>query len=254
MKLLHTVGEGIYATKNLYLHKKSPVLVYAPGRVGSMSLIKNLRKAGVFSFKIESFVSEKRGATLFTKKHILDAEKKAKIITLARDPVAMMATYFYSKALRGWIREATDAHAAGDIPRLQEIFIETCLKTQRLDYHLYWYENDFAPSLGFSVFEYPFDTEKQFSIIEHERFPTLILRTELDDYIKSKAIQTFLGGTPVTLTRENIRTEKKGGEKYNEFKETLSIPVDILDKIYAAPYVTHFFSPEEIMNLKQKWS
>jgi hypothetical protein len=254
MKLRHTIAEGTYAYSNLYLKKKTPVIVYAPGRVGSMGLIKNLRDADVFSFKVESFIDEKRGATQFCKKHVVDAKKSAKIITLVRDPVAIMSSYYFSKGTKGWLPEAKTALESGDVPALQKIFVSEVLRTKRLDSHLYWYENDFNPSLGFNIFDYTFDTQNQHTVIDHPQFPTLVVRTELSDLKKEATLNNFLGTTNIKITRENVRTEKVGTEIYKKFKESLSLPSDILEKIYTAPYAAHFFSNEEREQLRKKWS
>ena len=254
MNLGHKISEGVYAATNLYLKKKKPTIIYAPGRVGSMGLIKNLRDAGVYTFKVESFQNEDRGAVHFCKKNFIDSDKPTNIITLVRDPLAMMCTYYYSKMIRGWIPGAKEAYDKQDVKELQNIFINSCLNTNRLDSHLYWYEKDWLPSLDFSIFDYPFDTTRQYSSFNHDKYSVLTMRTELADQEKQLALEAFLQTKPINLTRENVRTEKPGSEGYAEFKNTLSVPEEILEKIYSASYLTHFFSSAEIESLKTKWS
>lgn len=254
MNLSHKVSESWYAASNLYFKKHKPTIIYAPGRVGSMGLIKNLRQAGVFTFKVESLLNEPQGAAKFSKRFIINTKRPVNIITLVRDPLSMMCTYYYSKMIRGWIPGAKEAYDEQDIKKLQEIFIESVLNTKRLDSHLYWYENDWERALGFSIFDYQFDKDKQYSTFDHEQYSVLAMRTELPDTEKQTVLEEFLGAKPISITRENIRTKKPGSEGYQEFKETLHVPTDILEKIYSAPYVTHFFTTEEIASLKQTWS
>lgn len=254
MNMLHKFREATYAYNNLYLQKKSPVIVYAPGRVGSMGLIKNLREADIFSFKVESFASESRDAAFFCRKHILERGRAAKIITLVRDPLDIMTSYFMSKSDKGWIPGSQEALYNGDTCTMQKIFISEVLQTPRLDHHLFWYENEFIKNLELDIFTHPFDTKEKYSLIENIRFPTLVLRTELDDNKKQSLVNSFLNTNNVLITRENTQQQKKFYQTYLAFKKNLSVPQQALERIYTAPYVTHFFSPEEIKELVAKWS
>ncbi len=245
--------KGLYAYTKIYIKRESPVLVYAPGRVGSMGLLKNLRDVGIFSFKVESFKIERRGTTQFVKKHIINKKKPAHIISLVRDPVAIMGSYYFSKCSNGWIPDGSRALEKNDIKRLIDIFIEQVLKTERLNSHLYWFENEFYKYTGIDVFEHMFDTDNMFGIVEHELYPTLIIRTELDNTKKAEVINTFLGVKNVTITRENTRNKKDNADLYARFMSQLHIPLNLLEKIYSSPYSQHFFSDAERESLKAKW-
>lgn len=254
MKIARFLSTAIYTVKNFWLLRKDPVIVYAPGRVGSMGLIKNLRKAGVFSFKVEFFNGKTSGSTKFVKKYILNSERHANFITLVRDPVDIMASYFFDKCAKGWLQNGKGALQSGDMITLNRLFIDVVLKTSRLDQHLYWFEEDFFENLGISALNIPFDHSQKIGQVSTDRFRILIIRTELDDTKKSDHINIFLGTNNVTITRYNQGKDKEYATTYKNFKEQLKIPGELIEKIYTAPYVTHFFSEEEIRSLKTKWS
>lgn len=228
--------------------------MYAPGRVGSMGLLKNLRQSNTFSFKVESFISENRGATKFCQHKILNSKRPANIITLVRDPMSIMCSYYFSKCIKGWIPGMKEALADKNIPLLQQTFIDEVLLSERLDSHLYWFENDFIPSIGYNIFDHPFSTENKYSVIKNELYPTLVMRTDLPDSEKSLAVSDFLDCPKITITRENVRSDRPGSDTYAEFKNSLSVPTDIIEKIYTAPVSTHFFSPTEQDEMRKKWS
>lgn len=238
----------------LYLKKTEPVIIFAPGRVGSMALHKNLSELGIFVFKLEFLNIGNSGAARFAIKHVFKSQRPAKIITIMRDPVTMMISYFFSKAAAGHLKEAHTAWKEKDVLQLQQLFIKEVLTSYRLDSHLYWYERDFVRATNINVFDHAFDTFNKHAIINHPIYPTLMLRTEMDDTIKATQISNFLHIPIFTLTRENTRSEKPDKELYERFKETLTLPTELLDKIYTAKVCTHFFGPEEIQSLRKQWS
>ncbi len=255
MKALLLKGQKV--TKflyQLYVLKVTPVVIFAPGRVGSMALHKNLQEAGVFVFKLEFLDIGDSGAAHFVIRHVFKRKRPAKLITIIRDPVTMMVSYFFSKASAGHLPEAHQAWKEKDVPKLQELFIRDVLESYRLDSHLYWYETDFLRATGIDIFGYVFDTVNKNSTIDHPLYPTLILRTEMDDEVKVAAIIKFLQIPPFILTRENTRSQKADKELYEAFKKSLSVPPEILQKIYTSKLCTHFFSSEEITTLRNLWS
>lgn len=252
MKFWHRIKEGLYAYSGLLMGEK-PVLICGPGRSGSMALLADLRRAGVYAFKVESFFSEHRGSVRFVKKHIL-SKNRVHIITLVRDPVSVMASYYFSKAGRGRIQGAKEALENENIDEMRRIFIDDVLRTTRTKRHLYWYEEEFKKALGIDVYAYPFETDKQQTVISHERYPTLILRTELDNDAKKQAVAKFLGITGLTVTLSNARAHKPLYELFQTFKKRLCLPADIIDELYSSPMAQHFFSKDEVRELKAKWS
>ena len=255
-RLYHRLIEGVYAVGNRYLKRRTPTLIYAPGRVGSMALFSDLREAGVFVFKIESLKRKNFRAQRFARRHIIDAKIKVNIITLIRDPIAMLCTYYFSRVIRdpALVPEASEAYRNGDTATLQDIFINDFLTSEVLDRYLRWYEDDWEPQLGFSFFDHPFDIAKQCGRFDHGRYRVLALRTELADEHKAEAVAGFLNLPGIVLTRRNVRAKRSEGKLYQEFKKTLVLPPEILDKVYDSPLCQHCFSQSEQEALRRKWS
>ncbi len=244
-KILKKTKTGIQLCINYFVYHKKPVIVFAPGHVGSMALHKNLLEQDFFAFKVEFLNSKMEGSTKFVSRYIFRRKKGAKVITIVRDPVAMMVAYYFSKVEAGHIPDAKVALDERNIPLLQKIFVREVLETKRLDTHLYWYDQDFLLATGINIFEYPFDTVRKTGVIEHATYPTLLLRTEMDDEKKAQAIASFLNVPSFVVTRENTRDQKANSDIYRDFKASLKIPTQILEKIYTAPVSRHFLSPEE---------
>lgn len=245
MSLIGTLHKGLDAYGRLYLLRTPPVVVLAPGRVGSIALNASLRTAGVFSFKLEFIEQDTRGTAQFAIKHIFNKHKPAKLITLVRDPISMMLTYYMSKANAGWLPEAKQALEAGDLKKLKERFILDVLLTDRLKSHLDWFTTDFQKLTGIDVYTHPFNTKKMWSTIKHDTYPTLILRTELDDETKSERIKDFLELEDFFLTRLNTAETKSYRDIYQEFKRTLTLPQELLEQIYTHPYCKQFLMEKE---------
>jgi hypothetical protein len=238
--------KAIWIYGNYFILRKTPVIIFAPGRVGSMALHKNLRDAGVFVFKVEFYENDPRGSARFITNYIFKKKRPAKIITIIRDPISMMATYFFSKAAKGHLPEAHAAWLAGDTHKLNKLFIRDVLTSDRLDKHLYWYERDFKAATGIDIFAHPFSAEARTGVIDHQTYPTLILRTEMDDRIKAKAITEFLNVPDIIITQENSRTNKDDGKIFEIFKENLSLPQEIIKRIYTSKLCEHFLYSNEL--------
>ncbi len=246
MKLQTNFNKSFWIWKNYYLLKKTPIVIFAPGRVGSMALHKNLIDAGVFAFKVEFHLKDTQGMANFIQRFVFKRKRPARLITIIRDPLTMMATYFFSKASAGHLPEAHRAWKSKDLESLQNIFIRDVLQTERLDSHLYWFEHDFKSATGIDVYTHSFNSESRIGYINDKIYPTLLLRTEMDDTIKASAVGEFLNIEQFTITRENTRSNKEDAELYKAFNESLKIPVEILNKIYFAPVAQHFLTKEEI--------
>jgi hypothetical protein len=75
----------------------------------------------------------------------------------------------------------------------------------------------------------------------------------MDDFTKAEYISDFLKIPPFILRRENTRSEKSDNELYEAFKQSLTIPTELLDKIYTSNLAKHFFSSVEIQELRSRW-
>lgn len=245
--------KGISFYSNLYILKRVPVIIFAPGHVGSMALHHDLAAADIFVFKVEFFNKYGIRTSRFIARHFFRKKRPAKIITIVRDPIAQMAAYFFSKSAAGHLPRAHKAWKEHDIATLNDCFISDVLLTNRLDSHLYWFERDFFDATGINVFESEFDTQTGSGIINHKIFPTLIIRTETGENIKTERIKKFLHLRSFSVTRNNTRAQKTDHKLYEDFKNQMKIPLEIFDKVYGSPLANHFLTKAEIDTARTRY-
>lgn len=249
---LHFLTEAIYAFWGLYVKRKIPVIIYAPGRVGSMALHYELRRAGVFSFKVEKMFMSRRGSTKFAKKHILDRREPVKIISIVRDPMEMLITYYFS--LFKILPHAKAAADEKDIHELTNIFITECIKnTKRFNNHVRWFETEFEPVLNINIFDHEFNQQKKYILFTKDNKSILIYRLDLADKKKKDIVNEFLD-TNISIVRANSRAEKNYADVYTLFKNNLNMPAVLVNEIYNTPYAQHFFSTTELAKMRGRWS
>lgn len=226
--------------------RETPVIVYSQGRVGSISMIKAIRRAGLLGYKVETFSGENLHSVKFCKRFVVDAGRPAKIVALVRDPIAILISLYFSK-LKHLPPVVDDS-----IETLQNHFITHMLEDDKYrDQYLRWFITEFEPNLGFSVYDHPFDAEAKYTTIDHPRFPTLILRSAaLEDEKKSQLVSDFLG-TTVTIKRTNMKTKDP---LYVRFKDEVKLPERYVRDIYDLPYTQHFFTPQERTEMIARWT
>ena len=254
IKMAQRIKTFVYLYFNLFLLRDTPVLVYAPGRTGSISMIYALQTAKVFSIKVEWLNYKTRGTVRFCKKFIVSPRKKAKVITLVRDPVEILSSLFFSKACRGHLKLGHDAVSARDLGGLLVAFEKEVLESKLFHDHLYWYEEEFEPNLKLNVFQTPFNASRKYGLIEDDVYPTLIMRTDLSDEEKVVQVNKFLNLNKFSLDRLNVKSSRKHGDLYAEFVSNLKLSDHWLDKIYNSSYSQHFFTETEIRTSRKKFT
>jgi hypothetical protein len=72
----------------------------------------------------------------------------------------------------------------------------------------------------------------------------------------SPAVYTLLREDELSLNlvNANIREDATDGELYRAIRSEITIPPDLLTKVYATKYAKHFYSEVEISRMIQKWS
>jgi len=253
MSIINKIRTGLNNYIELYLHRRQPVIVYTPGRVGSMSMIYALKKARVFAIKVERLENENWGSVRFCRNHIIKKNRSAKIVTLIRDPLEILISLFFSKAHRGHLPKAHNALLKNDLDGLQEAFVEELLNDYYLTEYVYWFENEFQPHTGIDIFNHTFNPSTGYEIVNHNTYPTLILRTDLTNETKEEHIKNFLGLEEFKLNNLNTKSKSQYGDIYKQFQSRLKLEPKWINKIYNSNYAQHFFLPEEIQKNKLQY-
>ncbi len=245
---------GLKAYWNVLVLGKMPVVVYAAGRVGSVAMLNALRRAGVFSFKVEFFDHTISASSRFCSRHVLRSQLPAKFIVLVRDPVEVLCSLYFSKVVRGHVSNAAEALRKEDVATLVDLFQVEVAEGDYVPTYVRWFETEFAPHLGFSMFAKPFDWNSKFTRFKEGRFDVLVLRTDMLDAEKERQVEAFLEIDRFKLRRENEKSASAYAALYSAFKAELKLIPSALDMIYTSAYAQHFFSPGEISELRRRWN
>jgi hypothetical protein len=257
-RLPYKINRALKVYSKLYIQRQTPILIYTPGRVGSTGLYMTLDTLGQFVVHIHTLNAQEihdkdqPGTTVWAYNHIIQAQRTAKIITLVRDPVSLIISDFFNKLK--WLAGAKDAYNHLSVDELCELFRTRYFDDGRHITKLEWYETEFNRALNVDVYAHPFDVERGVGNFHQGLYDVLILRTETDDSIKAQAVSDFLGIPPFDIQRVNEAGKRDYAKIYDAFKKQITLPKQHLDTIYNSAYVTQFFTEEERLSLRDKWS
>jgi len=256
-RLSHTIRRGLQVYVDLYLKRRTPTIIYTPGRVGSMALYHALDACGVFVLQAHVLnpdsprVDNQPGTAAFAYRHIIRPRRPANIITLVRDPVALMISDFFPK-LR-WLSAVEKPHEQLSLEELCDLFNTRYFDEGRHLEKLEWFDREFEALLGIDVYAYPQPGEKGVVQFQQDPYAVLILKTELDDSEKERAVSNFLSLKTFKMMRTNVGEQKSYGKVYKRFKQQIVVNPAHLDTIYASQYAQHFFTQAERDTLRIRW-
>ncbi|WP_299763688.1 putative capsular polysaccharide synthesis family protein [uncultured Dokdonia sp.] len=252
-------------TQQLKNLKQEPVLVFTMAKVGSSSVYHSLKKQSdipcfhIHSLSIEeeeqakAICKEKgvypgsRSPVFILHKYLLEKERRYKVISLVRNPIERNLSAFF-EAFE--IHMGVPAHHfKGSLQDIEKAFYE------KLD-HSYckdWFDNHLKDGIGVDVYAYAFAKAKGYTMIKGNQTDILLLKTTLDDTLKSKLIGDFCGVENFTLENYNVTDAKKGATLYADFKSYIRFPKSYLESQLESKYMNHFFTEEEKEMLYEKW-
>lgn len=265
-----TAREYREAVRRSLASSAPPVIVYQMAKVGSSTLTWALRQIdGLNVFQVHVLHPENlrrlradlrrhrygpawlqsdmdiRGRIIF--EGLIEPGRKAKIITLAREPIGRNVSAYFQNLSILW--DTKDAHEKVELTRLLNEFHD------RLDHRrcLQWFDTEFKRVLGVDVYAHPFPHDKGHLRIETDRYDILVMRTDLDDASKKRCIEEFLGLEGLSLVHKNVGSQKPYAAAYRKFLDALELPESYVDEMLGSKYTRHFFSPDEIASLRAKW-
>lgn len=257
-----------------------PVLVYQMGKVGSTSITEALREAGYrrvyqLHFLNPSNMAESEAVyrTLFPRlkrldRHLINSfyvrgliEKPTvgerwKILTLIREPMARNVSAFFQNMDLEFdpeervINRAGGREWSGQLDDLIDLFLEDFQhqSTSR------WFDDEIKYVFGVDVLGEPFDMERGFKIYDGRNADVLLIKYERLNEVMADALTEFLGITNVSLGSQNKAEDKYYSAQYRAFLESGNLPQWYLDKLYGSRTIRHFYSEEEILQFRHRWS
>lgn len=264
--------------------RKTPLLVYQMGKVGSMSVYESLRKARLNTAVYHVHVLTKEGIRweedayfgksrrFFHKSGLpatfsliqshylykqLSKNKQStrwKVITLVRDPIARNVSGLF-QTIERWIPDFYDRYSrkAIDTDELAEIFLHDYhdkIDSYKLPFH--WFSAELQPVFGIDVLACDFPKSVGYKIYKSEGVELLLIKLEYLNQCFPTAIKEFLG-FDIPMTGANVAADKSYYPLYQEFTRALKLPDAYIEQQYSCNYVRHFYSESEIDAFIKKW-
>lgn len=267
--MIHAIARYVTLSVRLHLKGEAPVIVYSKERTGSVALYNSLVAAGVPAIATHYLDPAKIGAgrlsgsAQWASKHVVQPRRRAKFITLVRNPVDnLLSTFARSEFVDKPRALAMSPNAALDVAadELAARF-RRYMDDGELRRELEWFDAEFRVALGIDVFDFPFDATLGFSRISSSPFDALILRTELSDGDKANAVAQFLNLPTFAMAHGPVTVSDAPGvageqadyrEQYRELKRRVVIPRPHWDAIVSSKVARHFITDGELARSREQ--
>ncbi len=225
---------------------KEMILVYQPGKVGSMSIHESILEAGKYALHVHNLKEIEYSKGNIKK---MAQAHSAKIISLVRDPIAraMSALWYGFRRSEPYYPLVENGGYEGFEGVHKKYFYEG-FENQEFQ----WFNNEMKEVFGIDIYEYPFDKERGYSIIEQDHLQLMLLTTEKINDLEEE-IGRFVGIDCFSLESKNIAEQSDYRFAYAEYKEKVRFSKSMLDRVYNNSYVKHFYTEEIIESFYRKW-
>lgn len=248
----------------------TPILVYQMGKVGSTTVERSLRAAGVNgvfklhflagSLSVRIRARQERNliphSGFYTgqalKRRMRSPNFYCKIITLVRDPIAHQISSLFELHRIGAVDIAgEDGHA--DAQRALHYLHDRLERPTACSYASEWFDKELKNVFGIDVFAHPFDKEAGYAHIEDGNTEVLVLRLEDLSELIPTVVSTFVNHKLDTAVAR--RSEKSHeAETYRLTKRNVTVSPEACQRIYSTPFVQHFYSEGMIADFTKRWS
>jgi len=243
-----------------------PVIIYQMGKVGSRSIKDSLVKYGVhpvfhvhrlkpdniirlkkeYYEKTKINLHETTGLRIYNK--ICKKNRKAKFLTVVREPVSRNISAFFQNLIR------FTGYGYDELKMSTDELIQNFISTYPHNVPLEWFDIELKSTLGIDIYDHEFSKEKGYSTIKKGNFELLILKLELPDHQKQKIISEYMQLDDFKIIRSNVANDKKYSVAYRNFKTKINLPSHYLERMLDSKYTRHFYSDPEINEIWSKWN
>ncbi len=172
--------------------------------------------------------------------------QRLKIITMVREPVIRDI----SDVFENWktFFSLEKAH------ELTSEMVLTRLRMHKFEYTLNWFDNEFRNWTGIDIYNKPFDKEQGYSVWHFDAFDVLCIKLEKMDSVLTKGMLE-LGGPPLKQgSNANVATSKAIKDVYKDVSNKFRLSPEQENILLNSKYLNHFYTADEIMALKTRWS
>lgn len=258
---LHRCGKALWA---LYRSYPDPVLVYQMAKVGSTSVTKSLKAAGINPLHVHYINPDVRRVN---RRKYIEAHKPIpyhfhigywlywylkvtsedlRVITLVRDPIARHVSAAFQNIRLGTIHRDDAQLAARQLE-------EDLRSAEGVRYAFAYFDREMEPVLGVNPAEQSFNREQGFGICKGRRATVLTLKLERLSTLISGVVSEFMEAD-LEPVRANVKRKSDIGDYYTAVKREFDMDRDSLREIYDHPWVKHFYTEKEVNSFIEKWS
>jgi hypothetical protein len=252
----HLFSNPQLAVRRLIGYFKPPLLSFQMGKVGSSTIKDTIEMDYRVHHMHTKFEMEP------TLAHIRRSNSigKIDIVTATRDPIGREISVFFQNLTAPEFpygvsnrKMALELGAKGLIPYFKNMLESGGADTTD------WFDIHFKTSTGINVYDYSFEPEKGWQIIETDDYKILVVRFEDIKRNYLDAINAFVEprfGTPNRYQRIrpfNVSENKWYSELMKEFKINITFNKKNIDQAYSSKYSMHFYTSKEIETMKSKY-
>lgn len=247
----------------------TPIVVFSIAKTGTTSVKVTLRRQlpnpvyhahhlsrahfakRMWGLSPRGWVTERKDLWL---RNLIDSssgQPRWKVIILTREPVA--------RAISAVFEIFESRHMAGQAQVTPEEFNEFILE-QTTDFNDsmftapdQWFDQEALEVWGWEAYSAAFDPTQGYGIYQTPKAEILVLRLEDLSRVGAQALGEFLGVAGLKLFKANERAATVYQAEYQQVLETLSLPAEFLERLYATRYAQHFYTPAEIEKFKRRW-
>ena len=234
---------------------KDPVVVFTVGKVGSSSVSDAIDNSDFETLQVHVLGQRVRERAELRPQvrhlqaslrvlELIEAEEAIKFVSLFREPVSRNVSAFFqnfAKLVGGDVEQL-------NVNQVQNLICETVPPHQTQQ----WIEDELAPVTGVDVSRHRlFDGP---AVAAEAKWPTLLLRSDCTDSMKSAAIGNFLDDPELVVKRDSNVTAAKAGGRLSQQIKKLGLPANYVDECLSQPFVATTWTPAEIEATRQKWT
>lgn len=247
----HWVYEGVFAglapTDVTQAALSSPFQVFNMGRVGSQAVVQALAGTGLtnvihthsdYEFGQSYAGSALTFSQLLQVKHFCAGSNPPRIISGVRDPIDWALSAIWRSA------------SVGDQKLPRDVRSVLAHVRRTLGAGLNWFRHRYFVDLD--VYEYPFDREAGFAIIEQGRTRVLLYRLDRLPHFRP-ALEEFTGVAGLALGTVDRSSGSAQRHRLETVLRIARLPEDLLNEIYESRYARHFFTPTARAEMRERW-
>ena len=199
------------------------------------------------------------------------AQKKWKIITMTRDPVAYAVSAFFQMIdtlLPGiveqytWDQKALEQARSFFIRQVEVYCTENSVPRDAitqvmqflLRWPLIWFEREMQGVFGRDLYAEEFPIKRGFAVYPGELEDILVVRFEDLFSCLGECLSAFFGMSPPEIQAANVTRKNAYYPMYKAFLDTVALPEEFLRKQYMSVYARHFYSDDELNGFVRKWA